>query len=301
MARNKYPEETVRRILDVAEELFYTKGYEHTTMADIVDGLGGLTKGAVYHHFKSKEEIFEAVFERANRPVYERSDAILADRTLTGLEKFRALDKASSEGPSVDMWHAMKPSSDPVQNPRLIAQEFVDAMDTAHRYVEPVIREGMADGSIAAEHPREVAEVLILLANLWLVPMFNPLPADDREAYQRRVQTFLRVSHAVGVDLVDWKSLDQKRVGKVAEEEGWASWRWAQKEPWAGGGEEPAAGMVVGKEPVAGATAGEGSAAGTAASPATAAAVGEEPAAGKAASPAAAGEEPAGCPRETDS
>lgn len=311
MARNKYPEETVRRILDVAEELFYTKGYEHTTMADIVDGLGGLTKGAVYHHFKSKEEIFEAVFERANRPVYERSDAILADRTLTGLEKFRALDKASSEGPSVDMWHAMKPSSDPVQNPRLIAQEFVDAMDTAHRYVEPVIREGMADGSIAAEHPREVAEVLILLANLWLVPMFNPLPADDREAYQRRVQTFLRVSHAVGVDLVDWKSLDQKRVGKVAEEEGWASWRWAQREPWAGGGEEPAAGMVVGKEPVAGATAGEGSAAaaasgegaaaGTAASPAAAAAVGEEPAAGTAASPAAVGEEPAGCPRETDS
>ena len=85
MARNKYPEETVRRILDVAEELFYTKGYEHTTMADIVDGLGGLTKGAVYHHFKSKEEIFEAVFERANRPVCERSDAILADRSLTGL------------------------------------------------------------------------------------------------------------------------------------------------------------------------------------------------------------------------
>ena len=301
MARNKYPEETVRRILDVAEELFYAKGYEHTTMADIVDGLGGLTKGAVYHHFKSKEEIFEAVFERANRPVYERSDAILADRSLTGLEKFRALDKASSEGPSVDMWHAMKPSSDPVQNPRLIAQEFVDAMDTAHRYVEPVIREGMADGSIAAEHPREVAEVLILLANLWLVPMFNPLPADDREAYQRRVQTFLRVSHAVGVDLVDWKSLDQKRVGKVAEEESWASWRWEQKEPWAGGVEEPAAGMVVGKEPVVGATAGEGSAAGTAASPATAAAVGEEPAAGTAASPAGAGEEPAGCPRETDS
>lgn len=318
MARNKYPEETVRRILDVAEELFYTKGYEHTTMADIVDGLGGLTKGAVYHHFKSKEEIFEAVFERANRPVYERSDAILADRTLTGLEKFRALDKASSEGPSVDMWHAMKPSSDPVQNPRLIAQEFVDAMDTAHRYVEPVIREGMADGSIAAEHPREVAEVLILLANLWLVPMFNPLPADDREAYQRRVQTFLRVSHAVGVDLVDWKSLDQKRVGKVAEEESWASWRWAQKEPWAGGGEEPAAGMVVGEEPVAGATAWEGSAvaaaseeeaaAGTAASPAAvgegnaAAAASEEgPAAGTAASPACAGEEPAGCPGETDS
>ena len=43
MARNPHPEETVRRILDVAEELFCTRGYEHTTMADIVDGLGGPT------------------------------------------------------------------------------------------------------------------------------------------------------------------------------------------------------------------------------------------------------------------
>ena len=39
MARNKYPEETVRHILDVAEELFMSKGSEHTTMADIVGGL----------------------------------------------------------------------------------------------------------------------------------------------------------------------------------------------------------------------------------------------------------------------
>lgn len=32
MARNKYPEETVKRILDVAERLFVERGYEHTTM-----------------------------------------------------------------------------------------------------------------------------------------------------------------------------------------------------------------------------------------------------------------------------
>lgn len=99
MARNKYPEETVRHILDVAEELFMSKGYEHTTMADIVGGLGGLTKGAVYHHFKSKEEVFEAVFERANEPLVARTREILADRSLSGLEKIRALDEASARDP----------------------------------------------------------------------------------------------------------------------------------------------------------------------------------------------------------
>lgn len=239
MARNKYPEETVRRILDVAEELFMTKGYEHTTMADIVDGLGGLTKGAVYHHFKSKEDIFEAVFERANRPVLERSDAIMADRSLTGLEKLRALDRASSEGPSADMWHAMRPSSDPIQNARILAREYADLFETAHQYVEPAIREGVADGSIAALHPRETAEVLLLLANLWMVPLFNPVPADDPAAYQRRAETFLLVAHALGVDLVEWESLDPARAGKVAQEQNWMSWQWMEKGPAASAAEEP--------------------------------------------------------------
>ena len=57
MARNKHPEETVNLILDVAFRLFMEKGYEHTSIQDIIDNLGGLSKGAIYHHFKSKEDI----------------------------------------------------------------------------------------------------------------------------------------------------------------------------------------------------------------------------------------------------
>ena len=49
MARNKYPELTVEKILEVSQRLFLEKGYEQTTIQDIVDNLGGLTKGAVYH------------------------------------------------------------------------------------------------------------------------------------------------------------------------------------------------------------------------------------------------------------
>ena len=47
MARNKYPELTVEKILEVSQRLFLEKGYEQTTIQDIVDNLGGLTKGAV--------------------------------------------------------------------------------------------------------------------------------------------------------------------------------------------------------------------------------------------------------------
>ena len=88
MARNKYPEVTVEKILDTAQQLFLEKGYDNTTIQDIVDHLGGLSKGAVYHHFKSKEEIIDAVSDRmfsVNNPferVKDRSD-------LNGLEKLR--------------------------------------------------------------------------------------------------------------------------------------------------------------------------------------------------------------------
>lgn len=61
MARNKHPEETVAKILDVAMRLFVERGYEQTSMQNIIDELGGLTKGAVYHHFSSKEEILSLI------------------------------------------------------------------------------------------------------------------------------------------------------------------------------------------------------------------------------------------------
>ena len=44
MARNKYPEVTVKKILEVSQRLFMEKGYDNTTIQDIVNELGGLTK-----------------------------------------------------------------------------------------------------------------------------------------------------------------------------------------------------------------------------------------------------------------
>ena len=42
--RNKYPEETVQKILDASLKLFLEKGYEETTVLDIISKMGGLTR-----------------------------------------------------------------------------------------------------------------------------------------------------------------------------------------------------------------------------------------------------------------
>ena len=56
MARNKYPEETVKLILDVSTKMFCEKGYDNTSLQDIINETK-LSKGAIYHHFDSKEDI----------------------------------------------------------------------------------------------------------------------------------------------------------------------------------------------------------------------------------------------------
>jgi AcrR family transcriptional regulator len=54
-------EKTTRKeIVEAADQLFYQKGFEHTSFADIADHVK-ISRGNFYHHFKTKDEILEAV------------------------------------------------------------------------------------------------------------------------------------------------------------------------------------------------------------------------------------------------
>jgi AcrR family transcriptional regulator len=64
-------EETRTALLAAARELFGERGYAATTLDDVA-GVAGLTKGAVYHHFGGKRELFQAVFEQIQREVSDR-------------------------------------------------------------------------------------------------------------------------------------------------------------------------------------------------------------------------------------
>jgi len=169
MARNKYPQETIDKILDTAQRLFLTKGYEHTSIQDIIDGLGGLTKGAIYHHFKSKEAILSAVLSRAYAGKGERMEAILSDRSLSGREKLVRSLYDSLADPEQELLFQTAP--DLMKDPHLLAELLHDSFYcSAPQFLQPIIQEGVADGSIRTDQPRELAQVLALLFNLWTDP-----------------------------------------------------------------------------------------------------------------------------------
>ena len=96
MPRNKYPEQTVEKILDAAALLFIQKGYQNTTLQDIIDATK-LSKGAVYHHFRSKEEIAQRVGDRLGDQMWEPLRRIRDDPALTGVCSFLCRAAAAAD------------------------------------------------------------------------------------------------------------------------------------------------------------------------------------------------------------
>lgn len=220
MGRNKFPEETVAKILDAALELFCAQGYEGTSIQDIVDRLDGMTKGAVYHHFKSKEEIFNAAFDRAMAPIVERRRSTLGIGNMNGAQKLKRLYTPESVVPQIELWARIHPAADPVKSSRLLAMQYQGSFDeSADGCLLPVIEEGIADGSIACECPREAAEAVSLLANLWLLPLFRPLESKDRML--ARAQCLAQMAAAVGLDLGEEVLQTTAQIWDVWDRAGW--------------------------------------------------------------------------------
>lgn len=199
MARNKYPEETINQILTVALNLFMQKGYEQTSIQDIINELGGLTKGAIYHHFKSKEEIWQAVIDHAFKGVDEMLSGIRDDKGLNGLEKLRKISQASLDNAARNELASVGPNL--LRNPKLLAAQIENILEKAVPvYIQPIIEQGMRDGSIRTEYPRELSEVLVILTNIWLNP--EVIEASP-EMMLHKVRFFDEILKGMGLDLFD--------------------------------------------------------------------------------------------------
>lgn len=76
------------RLVDTAAELFSRRGYSRSTMNEIAEALG-LSRSALYHYFRNKEEILEALIEEQTSPHAESLRSIMADARLDALGKLR--------------------------------------------------------------------------------------------------------------------------------------------------------------------------------------------------------------------
>ena len=181
------------------------KGYEHTSIQDIIDHLGGLSKGAIYHHFKSKEDILVAVTERMTQES-NRMLARIRDRTgLSGRDKLKMIFKESISRPVQNDIFTVAP--DFHNNPKLLFSLLHDTIEeAAPNYIEPIIEQGIADGSIKTDYPKQLAELILLAANVWMNPMIFGSTEDES---CKKFLIFDQMLKGFGLDIVDGEMLER--------------------------------------------------------------------------------------------
>lgn len=194
MARNKHPEETVQKIMKVAAELFLEKGYDNTSMQDIVNRLG-MSKGAIYHHFKSKEDLMKQITGQYFDNIDWFMD-IVNDANLTGLEKLRHIF-------SHELGNEVKKKYDSISRPLL--QDPVMFMEQIHCSINEVapiltkvIEEGNQDGSLHTRYSKQAAELLLLSINIWINP---GIFACSKEEFIEKIQYLKFVTDNSGIPI----------------------------------------------------------------------------------------------------
>ncbi|MCX4340229.1 MAG: TetR/AcrR family transcriptional regulator [Lachnospiraceae bacterium] len=197
MARpvKKQPQEWEKEILDAAKFLFLSKGYEETSVSDIMERVGG-AKGMFYRFFESKEKVMQTLGDRMfleHNPfeeVRKRTD-------LNGLQKIKevfALNRADEER------EAVSAQAIPIlKDPRILAA----AVEANRRVLTPLwfelIEEGRRDGSIQTVYAKELSELLPLV-NFWLMPSVFPASAEE---ILHKCEFIAKVLAAMGLPIMD--------------------------------------------------------------------------------------------------
>ena len=216
MARpvKKTPEQWKQEILNAAQNLFASKGYQETSVSDIMNMAGG-AKGMFYHCFQSKEEVMYAL---GNQLFFENNpfEAIKKRKDLNGLQKIKALLVLNQ---SDTKRHNLNMQAIPIlKDPHILAA----AIKENRRVLTPLwlelLEKGKKDGSIQTEYTKELSELLPLI-NFWLLA--SVFPATEEELHHK-YRFVMEVLKHMGLPLLDDDilSFTEKFITDISEKGG---------------------------------------------------------------------------------
>jgi AcrR family transcriptional regulator len=159
-------EYAVRRneILDVAQRLVYTKGYEQMAIQDILDDLQ-IAKGTFYHYFDSKQALLEAIIERMLEEVERLLLPIVQNSHLPALEKFQRFFTAIARWKTEQKTFILALLRVWYMDDNAIVRE--KARSSSLKQFMPlltiIIHQGIQEGVFTPAYPDQVGDVVISL------------------------------------------------------------------------------------------------------------------------------------------
>ena len=174
-----------REILVAARELFVGKGYDQTSVTDILK-IVDIAKGTFYYYFASKEEVLEAIILDIVEEGARRAEKILRDKSIPLIN--RIMMAIMAQAPEFEGSDEIKEELHKVENSKLeqlYLKEMLKRMTTILQ--EPVL-EGIDQDIFHMEYPTECIEAILLLGHM----MFDCDVFEWKmEDYPIKIQAFL--------------------------------------------------------------------------------------------------------------
>lgn len=181
----KEAEERRNEILDAADELFGQKGFDGTSTNDILEKVG-IARGTLYYHFKSKEDIMDALIDRSCVNLLGTARKIAGDKTIPVNQRILQVVMSlnlSGKSSSEIMEHIHKPQN------ALMHQKTKKAVITGvPPILTDIIREGIKEGIFNTPFPYECMEMLVVYAETVFDGDMVELTDAERAS---RIQAFL--------------------------------------------------------------------------------------------------------------
>jgi len=171
-------------ILDAAEELFVTKGYDKTSTNDILDRVG-IARGTLYYHFKSKEDILNAMIERINDSLIAKAKMIAADTSVPVID--RLVMTIASLNVETDIGHEIIGEVHKPQN-ALMHQKMQENLTSGIVSVLlELAEEGVRQGLFNIKYPAETIEMLVLYSSI----AFDDYHEKNSPSMEKKIAAFL--------------------------------------------------------------------------------------------------------------
>lgn len=189
-------------LIEIAERLFLEKGFEETSVEDILK-TSGLSKGGFYHYFKSKEEVLGESINNFAENLLKEVEPIIEDQRLNALEKLNLFmeKKISSQKQKREIIEYLV---------MLMKSEFTlykYCIVIGQKYVEPlvkIIEQGVKEGIFNVEFPRETADILLrAVTSLPQSVFFNEYMEDKSKSLKYKASMEAIMARALGIDSKD--------------------------------------------------------------------------------------------------
>ena len=180
----KDAEERRNEILDVAERLFCTKGFDNASTNDILTEIG-IARGTLYYHFKSKEDILDAMIERLTNQMVEKASVIALDESIPVLE--RLTGTMLSLNVDNELGHMVMEQVHRPQNALMLQKLEHMLLGRVNRLITRITEDGIRQGIMHTDYPAEAVEMLMTYS----YTAFDSLNQYSEEEEQRKIMGFV--------------------------------------------------------------------------------------------------------------